>query len=217
VDSVNGVTEARIKEILTGTRGDLFLAAQQLGITLRQMDNIVRFDQAIGIHLGEIQQVISENPDYEKRSGKWFESQINRTAALYRLVGLEELYKLATMEFDGENAALMNVKLGAASKLKGEELTIRSTSDADAILAELAASYEIDAPRIKEVRQKMLENRQGALLPVGALNEPLELRHPELEGVELIERDVTPGRVGGSREFEQAATLVGAPGNRQQD
>jgi hypothetical protein len=217
VDQVNGISESHIKEILTGTRGDLFLAAQQLGITLRQMDNIVRFDQAIGIHLGEIQQVIAENPDYEKRSGKWFESQINRTAALYKLVGLEELYKLATMGIDSENAALMNVKRQAAFNLRGAEITIRSGAEVDAVLEELARSYEIDAPRIKEVRQKMLENRQGALLPAGTLNEPVELRHPELEGVELIERDVTPGRVGGTRQVEHAAGIVGAPGNRQQD
>lgn len=198
MELVNNANEAHIKAVLTATRGDLFLAAQNLGITLRQMDNIVMFDQAIGIHLGEIQKVIAENPDYEKRSAQWFEAQINRTAALYKLVGLEELYKLATMPIDDENAALMNVKRQAAFNLKGAEITIRGGVEADAILAELAQSYERDAPRIKEIRQNLLENRQGAL-PAGAVGQSADPGGADAQPVDLLPREAAPARVSRNR------------------
>lgn len=183
MDSVQGVNESRVKQLLTETQGDLYLCAQGLGITLQRMDHMIRFNPTLAGVFVEIQK-IKADPEYTRQSHAWFVERLQAAGVMYRIVGFEVLHEIATMTAD--TAAMMEVKRKAAASLKGEELILRDGADVDREMQALREEYEVDAPRIRESRLRLADQRTGALLP-SPINEAIEAGQPDTHALEHLQ------------------------------
>lgn len=145
------ITEPAIKTALTESKGDLFLAACALACTPRELDLFIRRSPSLQSFIAAIDQVKIE-PSYSRISTEQFENRVADLVRAFRLDGLQEVHKLATMEF-GDSAALAKVKLDAAMALSGGGAQRAGNSESENTLAELNALYHANAPRIKQIRQ----------------------------------------------------------------
>ena len=76
---------------------------------------------------------------------------------LYRSQGLDTLQELATMPH-GDNSAMAQVRLAAAARLAGtQEYQSGASGAMDATLSILNDEYQKAAPRIKRVRERVIE------------------------------------------------------------
>ena len=148
------VSEASIKAALTEAKGDLFLAACALGCTARELDQYIRRSSVIQAYAGAIEQV-KIDPAYSRMSVEQFDNQVADLVRSFRVEGIKEVYKLATMEF-GDSAALAKVKLDAALALSAGSRSTSGNSETENALAELNALYHQNAPRIKEIRKTVI-------------------------------------------------------------
>jgi len=153
------VSEASIKTALTEAKGDLFLAACALGCTAREVDQYVRRSPVLQAHAGAIEQV-KVDPAYSRMSVEQFDNQVADLVRSFRVDGIKEVHKLATMEF-GDSAALAKVKLDAALALSAGSRSSVGNSDTENALSELNALYHANAPRIKEIRQTVITMTDG--------------------------------------------------------
>jgi hypothetical protein len=159
----SAVTDKAVKEALVNCRGDVLQAAKWLGISTRELDNCLRAIPGITAVIGTIEQVKAQNPEWDKFSGEWFETQCARAMTLYRLSALEELWRLATMDLT-ENAAMMNVKREAALNLLGRE------RDGSPVMGELTnffktlnEDYHSKRPLVARIRTQLIELQSVAL------------------------------------------------------
>ena len=94
---------------------------------------------------------------------------------VYRVGALEELYKLATMNLDPLNAALMVVQKDACVKILGTGPMSAGDSEISAVLQELAQRYQESAPRVSKLRVELEISRgagdEASLLPDTAASE----------------------------------------------
>jgi hypothetical protein len=161
-DRFVGLSEKTLTEALVACRGDILQTAKYLKFSVRELDNLLRSIPGSAAILGTIEQVKAENPDWERVSTVWFESQCRRAMALYRLSAIEELFKLATMDVS-ENAAMMNVKREAAINLLGRD---RDGSQVFPELSEffkgLNEEYQQKSVRITEIRARLIEVQTGS-------------------------------------------------------
>jgi hypothetical protein len=148
------VSEASIKTALTEAKGDLFLAACALGCTAREIDQYIRRSASLQAFAGAVEQV-KVDPAYSRLSSDQFENQVADLVRVFRVDGIKEVHKLATMGF-GDSAALAKVKLDAALALTGGGSARAGNSESENALAELNALYHANAPRIKEIRQTVI-------------------------------------------------------------
>lgn len=148
------ISEASIKAALTETKGDIFMAACALDCTAHEMDRYIRRSKELQNFAVAIEQ-IKVDPAYASMSAQQFETQLDDLTRSLRVVGLNEVHKLATMEF-GDSAALAKVKLDAAIALRGGQNTSRGNSEVENTLAELNHLYHANAPRIREIRQTVI-------------------------------------------------------------
>ena len=159
LELVPPLTEDSIKEALILARGDLFTASQHLGHV-----SVVRLDRAIRVS-EELQRLflalreIRATPEYEKLSQDQVMLDISRRLTLYRSDGLDSLHELATMPI-GDNSAMAQVKLAAAARLAGGVESDQGGSDVAQTLALLNQAYHEHAPRIKSVRERVIEFHQ---------------------------------------------------------
>jgi len=151
------ISEQSIKTALTEAKGDIFLAACALDCTPRELDIFIRRSAALQAFAAAVEQV-KIDPAYSRMSAEQFENQIADLTRAFKVDGLNEIHKLATMEF-GDSAALAKVKLDAAIALKGTAGHTVGNSEAENALAELNALYHANAPRIKEIRQTVITLR----------------------------------------------------------
>jgi hypothetical protein len=148
------ISEQSIKAALGEAKGDLFLASCALDCTARELDGYIRRSVELQHFIAAIEQV-RINPAYSRLSVEQFENQLADQTRALRIEGLNEIHKLATMEF-GDSAALAKVKLDAALALRGGVQGSVSNSETESALAELNHLYHQNAPRIKEIRQTVI-------------------------------------------------------------
>jgi hypothetical protein len=157
------ITEEAIKESLIDARGDLFLAASTLDCTAQELDRYIRASAELQQFAAAIEKV-KVDPAYSRMSSEQFENELADLTRAYRVIGLEELHKLATMEH-GDSAAMAKVKLQAAISLRGGNQAIAGDREIEHALAELNTLYHQNAPRIKEIRQTVIKLEHGQAAP----------------------------------------------------
>lgn len=148
------ISEQSIKTALTEAKGDIFLAACALDCTPRELDIFIRRSAALQAFASAIE-TVKVDPAYSRMSAEQFENQVADLMRAFRVDGINEVHKLATMEF-GDSAALAKVKLDAALALTGNTSARAGNSETENALAELNALYHANAPRIKEIRQTVI-------------------------------------------------------------
>lgn len=151
------ISEQSIKTALTEAKGDIFLAACALDCTPRELDIFIRRSAALQAFASAVD-TVKIDPAYARLSAEQFENQVADLMRSFRVDGLNEVHKLATMQF-GDSAALAKVKLDAALALSGNSSTRTGNSETENALAELNALYHANAPRIKEIRQTVITLR----------------------------------------------------------
>lgn len=152
-----GISEESIKTALTENKGDLFLTACSLDCTARELDQYIRRSSSLQSFAAAVEKV-KIDPSYSQMSTEQFENQISDLTRAFKIDGLYEIHKLATMDF-GDSAALAKVKLDAAMALKGSIGHSIGNSETEHALAELNVLYHENAPRIKEIRQTVITLR----------------------------------------------------------
>lgn len=152
-----GISEESIKTALTENKGDLFLSACALDCTARELDLYIRRSAELQAFASAIEQVKTD-ASYSRMSVEQFENQVENLKRSYRIDGVNEIHKLATMDF-GDSAALAKVKLDAALALAAGPPRAGAGSDTEMALAELNNLYHQNAPRIKEIRQTVITLR----------------------------------------------------------
>jgi hypothetical protein len=148
------ISEASIKAALTETKGDIFMTACALDCTAHEVDRYIRRSKDLQSFAAAVEQV-KVDPAYASMSAQQFEAQLDDLTRSLRVEGLNEIHKLAVMEF-GDSAALAKVKLDAAIALRGGQGSTRGNSEAENTLAELNHLYHANAPRIREIRQTVI-------------------------------------------------------------
>lgn len=151
------ISEASIKTALTESKGDIFLTACALDCTAREVDTYIRRSAALQAFAGAIE-TVKIDPAYSRLSTEQFENQVADLVRVFRVDGIKEVHKLATMEF-GDSAALAKVKLDAALALTGSTGPRTGNNEVENALAELNTLYHAHAPRIKEIRQTVITLR----------------------------------------------------------
>jgi hypothetical protein len=159
------ISEASIKAALTEAMGDIFLTACALDCSPRELDGYIRRSELLQSFAAGVEQV-KRDPGYDKMSAEQFEARVAALSRSFKLDGLNEIHKLAMMEF-GDSAALAKVKLDAARVLRGGDGHAGHGGEAEATLAELNVLYQANAPRIREIRTTVvtLTDERGATRP----------------------------------------------------
>lgn len=159
------ISEASIKSALVEAKGDIFLAACALDCSAHELDRYIRRSKELQNFTVAIEQ-IKVDAAYASMSAQQFEAQLDDMTRALRVEGLNEIHKLATMEF-GDSAALAKVKLDAAIALRGGNSSARGNSESENTLAELNQLYHANAPRIREIRQTVVTlSDERAPIPV---------------------------------------------------
>lgn len=154
------ISEQSIKEALTEAKGDIFLASCALDCTAQELDRYIRRSPALQSFAAAVEQV-KLDPAYSRMSAEQFENQLADLTRAYRVEGLQEIHKLATLDY-GDSAALAKVKLEAAMALRGASGHGGGHSEAENTMAELDALYRQNAPRIKEIRKTVITFEDGS-------------------------------------------------------
>ncbi|WP_124573247.1 MULTISPECIES: hypothetical protein [unclassified Burkholderia] len=153
------ISEESIKTALTEAKGDIFLAASTLDCTAHELDGYIRASTELQGFAAAIEK-IKVDPAYSRMSSEQFEARIADLSRAYKVVGLEELHGLATMDHK-DSAAMAKVKLQAAIALRGGEQRAVGDREIDLALSELNQLYHQNAPRIKEIRQTVVKLEDG--------------------------------------------------------
>lgn len=156
------VSEKSIKEALTKSKGDLFIASSYLHVATRELDRYISSSTELQLFICTIERV-KQDSNYEKISSEQFKRELENKTRAYRNDALDEIYKIATLSSDDTadgmppSAALYEVKLKAAIKLLGDKNEAPVNMDHQNILVELNNQYIQSAPRIKSVRAIQIE------------------------------------------------------------
>ena len=153
------ISEQTIKEALTDAKGDIFLASSTLDCTAHELDGYIRASAELQGFAAAIEKV-KVDPAYSRMSAEQFENKVADLARALRVVGLEELHELATMDH-GDSAAMAKVKLQAAIVLRGGQNQVAGDREIEHALSELNELYHSHAPRIKEIRQTVIKLEDG--------------------------------------------------------
>lgn len=153
------ISEDYIKTALTEARGDLFLAASTLDCTAQELDRYICASAELQAFAAAIERV-KVDPAYSRMSAEQFEGRVQDLTRHYKVVAIEELHKLTTMDPKG-SAAMAKVKLQAAIALRGNQQMAVSDREIEHALAELNQLYHQNAPRIKEIRQTVVKLEDG--------------------------------------------------------
>lgn len=153
------LTEDIVRQKLAEARGDLFVAACYLKCKPTQLTEYIRLVPSLQAYAGALE-VIKRDPKFQEWTEKQYQARLADLTAEYRVVGLEVIHELATMEIESEtedgrivrSAALAEVKLKAATALRGSGGTAAESGNSG-ILKELGELYQQHAPRIKEIRE----------------------------------------------------------------
>ncbi|KVO28300.1 hypothetical protein WJ74_25540 [Burkholderia ubonensis] len=153
------ISEQGIKEALVEAKGDIFLASTTLDLTAQELDRYIRASSELQSFAAAIEKV-KVDPAYSRMSAEQFENELSDLTRAYKVVALEELHGLATMDHKG-SAAMAKVKLQAAISLRGGEQRVAGDREIEHALSELNQLYHQNAPRIKEIRQTVVKLEDG--------------------------------------------------------
>lgn len=142
--------EASIAKALTEARGDLFITAQSLKVTVRAIDRAIRASQDLQNTFLAIQQVKATR-EYDEITTEMLEAEIARRLTVYRADALEALHELATAQ--APDAGYAQVKLAAASRLIGAVGDPKGGGEMQDTLRLLNEKYHQEAPRIRVMRE----------------------------------------------------------------
>lgn len=142
------LTEDGIKHAIIEARGDIFVAAQFLGVTAMRMDRGIRSSTILQETLKQVR--LPENAALDSAA---LEEAIRARTQIYRVVGLDSLHELATMPLS-ENSAQNQVKLAAAARLAGSSESSGAGGEVAETLRALNESYQKEAPRIRVIRER---------------------------------------------------------------
>ena len=148
----------QITDALTRHRGDLFLAAKEVGMTPLQLDCEIRKSEELQAFITNII-TIKVDDAYEQLSERQFEQMLQQMQRAYKVEAMQKIYELATMDH-GESAALADVKLKAAIQIRDSGGSSVSRSENSAIFEELNKLYHQSAPRIKSIRVAQIEFKE---------------------------------------------------------
>jgi hypothetical protein len=158
------MTETLIEQALKDSHGDLFIAASALGhVSTYTLDRMIRSSA----HLQNVFTAIREvkaSEVYDRMSREQVEQSVVRRLTLYRSDALTAIHDLAMMEVS-PNPMQNQVKLAAAQRLAGSP-EVASGSDFAQTLAALNEDYHRHAPRIKSVRERVIEFEQPEHPPI---------------------------------------------------
>lgn len=160
-DVVPGLSVARIAEALTWARGDLFAAKGFLSpvrISITHLDRIIRAVPDLQRVYTQIESM-QHLDEYRKSSQEQFEEALVRRMALMRADALEEVHAMATMPMS-DKVGELQVKLAAATFLAGGRDPVADApkgGDLDQTLAQLAREYSERAPRVRAIRERVIE------------------------------------------------------------
>jgi len=151
------LTEDGIEAALVEARGDTFIASQLLGmgVTALRVDRAIRVSARLQAVVAGIQDVKGTEA-YLEATARDFHRAIDRRMSLYRIAGLDALHELASMPLD-ENSAQNQVKLAAAARLAGPAAESGGDGELVETLRELNQQYHESAPRIRVMRQTLVE------------------------------------------------------------
>ena len=151
------LTEDGIEAALVEARGDIFVASQLLGmgVTALRVDRAIRVSARLQAVVEGIQDV-KGTERYLEATALDFHRAIERRMSLYRIAGLDALHELASMPID-ENSAQNQVKLAAAARLAGPAAESGGEGELVETLRELNQQYHESAPRIRVMRQTLVE------------------------------------------------------------
>lgn len=153
------ISEQSIKDALTESKGDIFLASTALDCTAQELDRYIRASVELQQFAGAIEKV-KIDPSYSRMSVEQFENRLADLSLAYKVVGIEELHGLATMSHK-DSAAMAKVKLQAAIALRGGQQQAVGDREIEHALSELNTLYHQNAPRIKEIRQTTITMQDG--------------------------------------------------------
>jgi formylmethanofuran dehydrogenase subunit E-like metal-binding protein len=153
------ISEESIKTALNEAKGDLFLASCTLDCTAQELDRYIRNSAELQNYAAAIEKV-KVDPAYSRMSVEQFENRLADLSLAYKVVGIEELHDLATMDH-GDSAAMAKVKLQAAIALRGGHQQVTGDREIEHALSELNTLYHQNAPRIKEIRQTTIKLEDG--------------------------------------------------------
>ncbi len=142
--------EDEAKNALVEARGDIFVAAQMLGVTALRLTRAIQVSTVLQAAIDEI----NSTPANKGLTDTQIHQAIDQRLGVYRVAGLDALHDLATMEIDKENSANNQVKLAAAARLAGADVGGASSGDMGEIFRELRQEYETHAPRLRVVRER---------------------------------------------------------------
>jgi hypothetical protein len=157
------ISEEAIKEALTEAKGDIFLASTTLDCTAQELDRYIRSSAELQNFAAAIEKV-KVDPAYSRMSIEQFETRLADLSLAYKVVGIEELHSLATMDV-ADSAAMAKVKLQAAIALRGGHQQVAGDREIEHALSELNTLYHQNAPRIKEIRQTVIKLTDGQAVP----------------------------------------------------
>ena len=151
------LTEDGIEAALIEARGDIFVASQLLGmgVTALRVDRAIRVSARLQAVVAGIQDV-KGTESYLEATALDFHRAIERRMSLYRIAGLDALHELASMPID-ENSAQNQVKLAAAARLAGPAAESAGEGELVETLRELNQQYHESAPKIRVLRQTLVE------------------------------------------------------------
>lgn len=161
VNTYTTLTEGGIKDALIEARGDIFIAAQLLGVTALRIDRSIRVSPLLQVTQESIQSNLDAVSASSQRIAKeQLNTAIESRLSLYRVVGLDALHDLAVMDH-GDNSALAQVRLGAASRLAGSTEGLNGGGEIGDALRSLNELYHREAPRIRVVRERLTVEMNG--------------------------------------------------------
>lgn len=136
-----------MKTALIESRGDIFVAAQLLGVTALRLNRAIQLSPLLQSTLDVIEAT------GKGASPKQIEEAIALRVSLYRVDGLDALHDLAVMPID-TNSAQNQVKFAAAAKLVEGVSGGSSSGELEGIFRELRETYQQEAPRLRVIREK---------------------------------------------------------------
>jgi len=139
----------------------MILACSFLGhITLRRLHQTIRNDAYLQAYVVEVAKAVDAGA-FDKLTRKQIEDDLASRALVYKSDALDALHDLATMPID-DNSAQNQIKLAAAARLVGPGAeAAHASTDTDAILRQLQEEYHRSAPRIKEIRERIVVMESG--------------------------------------------------------
>jgi hypothetical protein len=144
------INEKAIRNALTTSRGDIFVASGMLAVAPRELDRYIRASEELQGFTAAIA-TVKKNVDYDRMSIEQFREELDNLTRSYRLEALNVIHELATMPFN-DSAAMAEVKLKAAVQLRGAHSDAPINSDQQQVLSDLNQLYQQSAPRIKSIR-----------------------------------------------------------------